>query len=239
MIEKTSETTGDYAPKSWEVEKMSKKANVIGVAPGEVSKIPDDRKKTKKTSKDAIRKTLLARLPKGGIAVEIGVWHGDFSPIILDIVKPDRLFLIDPWEHIEVDSHSNAFVGRTKDDKMEDIFQKVRKRFEKEIEAERVSIIRDYSVPALKLFDDESISFAYIDGDHSYEGVSADLKTIFPKIKFGGIIAFDDYHRRGWWKDGVIRAVNEFVGTHARQVRIRAIAGAQIAIEKIRPVADS
>ena len=54
-----------------------------------------------------------------------------------------------------------------------------------------------------------------------------------------GIMAFDDYHRRGWWGDGVIRAVNEFLGQHPRELRIRAIAGAQIAIEKIVPQDDS
>jgi hypothetical protein len=34
----------------------------------------------------------------------------------------------------------------------------------------------------------------------------------------------------------VIRAVNEFLGRYPRELRIRAIAGAQIAIEKIAPL---
>lgn len=215
---------------------MAEKSKIVGIRPNENKQQEPSKKKNKRKAKDAIRRTFLSRLPKGGIAVEIGVWHAEFSPTILELIEPDQLYLIDPWKHIEVDSHSTAFVGRTKDEAMEKIFNKVQKNFAAEIEAGKVSLIRDFSVPALELFDNESISFAYIDGDHSYEGVAADLEAIFPKIKMNGIIAFDDYHRRGWWKDGVIRAVNEFIGSHAQEVRVRAIAGAQIAIEKIKPL---
>lgn len=218
---------------------MSNEPKVIGVMPGRKEKPKSDKANKRKNNKEAIRRTFLSRLPKGGVAVEIGVWQGEFSPTILKLIEPSQLYLIDPWRHIGEDSHTTAFVGRTEDEKMEAIFQKVVKSFEKEIEAGQVGIIREFSVPALKLFDDESISFAYVDGDHSYEGVSADLTALYPKIKKGGIMAFDDYHRRGWWGDGVIRAVNEFLGLHPRELRIRAIAGAQIAIEKIVPHDDS
>ncbi|MBT8409527.1 MAG: class I SAM-dependent methyltransferase [Alphaproteobacteria bacterium] len=202
----------------------------------------DDKKSKKqgkagrKASKELVRRTLLSRLPKGGIAIEIGVWHGDFSSTILELIEPKKLFLIDPWAHIVDDSHSEAFVGRTESDKMDRIFKKVQKRYSSEIEAGKVSLIRDFSVPALKTFRDGSLSFAYVDGDHSYEGVSADLNALFPKMKAGGVMAFDDYHRRGWWGDGVIRAIHEFLGQHPTQTRVRALAGAQIAIEKLSPL---
>ena len=111
--------------------------------------------------------------------------------------------------------------------------------FKDEIDEGSVEMVRDFSVPALAAFDDHSISFAYVDGDHSYEGVSADLKALFPKMKIGGIMAFDDYHRRGWWGDGVIRAINEFLGQHPRDFRIRSVVGAQIAIEVIDVAEDA
>lgn len=193
------------------------------------------RKASKKASKEVIRRTLLSRLKTGGLAIEIGVWHGDFSGTILELIKPDKLVLIDPWAHIVDDSHTEAFVGRTGSDKMDRIFKKVQNRFKEEILAGKVSMIRDFSVPALKTFEDESISFAYVDGDHSYEGVKADLEALFPKMKNGGVMAFDDYHRRGWWGDGVIRAIHEFMGQHPTTTRVRALAGAQIAIEKLEP----
>lgn len=193
-------------------------------------------KAKRRMSKDKVREVFLGRLPTGGIAIEIGVWHGDFSETILDIVKPEKLYLIDPWTNVTDDSHSEAFVGRTEDSKMERIFRKVQTRYKKEIGEGRVEVMRDWSSDALAKFDPESIDFAYVDGDHSYEGVSADLRSLFPKMRIGGVMAFDDYHRRGWWGDGVIRAINEFLGQYPDQMRIRAIAGAQIAIEKLEPL---
>ena len=196
----------------------------------------NNKKKKRKISKEIIRKKFLSKIPKGGIAVEIGVWQGDFSETILDLIEPKSLTLIDPWAHIETDSHSTAFVGRTSDNKMEKIFNKVVARYKTEIDEGSVNIIRDFSVPALGLFDDESISFSYVDGDHSYEGVKSDLVALFPKMKPGGVMAFDDYHRRGWWGDGVIRAINEFLGQHPSHLRVLTVVGAQIGIQKIAPL---
>lgn len=215
----------------------AKKAPALKKVSGEEKETPKPPSKAdRRQSKDKVREIFLGRLPTGGTAVEIGVWHGDFSKMILNLIKPKKLYLIDPWANVTDDSHSEAFVGRTEDEKMERIFGKVQNRFKKHIEAGRVEIRREWSVPALQKFDDDSIDFAYVDGDHSYEGVKADLVALFPKMRVGGVMAFDDYHRRGWWGDGVIRAINEFLGSKPDQLRIRAIAGAQLAIEKIEPV---
>ena len=208
-------------------------SKVIGVLPG--TSTEEQPKKARRISKESVRRKFLEKLPKGGIAVEIGVWQGDFSPTIIELITPDKLVLIDPWAHIEDDSHAEAFVGRTGKTKMDRIFDGIVKKFETEIAAGQVALIRDFSVPALAQFTDQSISFAYVDGNYSYEGVSADLAALFPKMKRGGIMAFDDYHRRGWWGDGVIRAINEFLGAHPRDLRIRAVVGAQIAIEVLDP----
>ncbi|MFQ1702450.1 class I SAM-dependent methyltransferase [Loktanella agnita] len=210
---------------------------IIGKLPGEST--DKGAKKKRRVSKDVVRRKFLQKLPSGGIAVEIGVWQGEFSPTILELIAPDKLVLIDPWAHIDDDSHAEAFVGRTGKSKMDKIFDKVINKFSDEIESGKVALVRDFSVPALEQFADESISFAYVDGDHSYEGVSADLAALFPKIKKGGIMAFDDYHRRGWWGDGVIRAINEFLGQHPRDLRIRAIVGAQIAIEVLETAEEN
>jgi len=208
--------------------------NIVGELPS--AKPAKGPKQKRRMSKNVVRRKFLQKLPKGGIAVEIGVWQGEFSPTILELITPDKLVLIDPWTHIEDDSHSEAFVGRTGKTKMDKIFDRVVTKFDSEIKSGQVALIRDFSVPALTQFTDKSISFAYVDGDHSYEGVKSDLEALLPKMKLGGIMAFDDYHRRGWWGDGVIRAINEFLGSHPRDLRIRAVVGAQIAIEVLEPL---
>jgi len=58
-----------------------------------------------------------------------------------------------------------------------------------------------------KNFNDQSIDFLFIDGDHSYKGVKADLTLWFPKIKIKGIIAGHDYNETSC---GVRQAVDEY-----------------------------
>jgi predicted O-methyltransferase YrrM len=53
----------------------------------------------------------------------------------------------------------------------------------------------------------------WLDGDHSYEGVKADLEHLSRSLRPGGLIAGDDYTAGGWWGDGVIRAVDEFAAS--------------------------
>lgn len=56
-----------------------------------------------------------------------------------------------------------------------------------------VTPIKLSSREAHKIFQDESIDFAFIDADHSYEGVTEDIKCWYPKIKKGGVLAGHDY----------------------------------------------
>lgn len=52
-----------------------------------------------------------------------------------------------------------------------------------------------------------AVDLLFVDGDHSYAGVAADLAAWLPKIKPGGWIVFHDYG----WAEGVRRAVREQV----------------------------
>jgi Methyltransferase domain len=62
---------------------------------------------------------------------------------------------------------------------------------------------------ALDLFDDESLDFVYVDGyAHTGEEGGATIFQWYRKLKVGGLIAGDDYHR-DW--PLVIEAVDEFV----------------------------
>jgi len=69
----------------------------------------------------------------------------------------------------------------------------------------RVELWRLKSQVAASLFEDSFFDLIYIDGDHTFEGVSSDLSVWFSKIRPGGVFCGDDYD----W-DGVKRAVNNF-----------------------------
>lgn len=190
-----------------------------------------NRRKQNQDIKAQVRRQILRRLPKGGLCAEVGVWRGDFTRMILNQVVPDKLVLIDPWMNFE--ERADAFDGQTKDDEFESIYKSVCSKYSNEIASGQVEVRRSLSVPAFETMEKDSFSFVYLDGDHSYEGVKADLDAVFPLMKQGGVIMLDDYHRRGWWGDSVIRAANEFLGKNAADLRVWAMRGAQLAIEKL------
>ncbi len=86
------------------------------------------------------------------------------------------------------------------------------------------------SAEAAALFPDDYFDWIYVDGDHVYEAVRADLELFDPKVRPGGLIAGDDYGQAGWWKDGVTRAVDEFV--EARGYEAVSVAANQFAVRK-------
>jgi len=70
-----------------------------------------------------------------------------------------------------------------------------------------VNIIKGDSVEVSSRYEDESLDFVFIDGDHSYDGVTRDIKAYWPKVRIGGIISGHDYE--GAWAD-CKRAVDDF-----------------------------
>lgn len=70
---------------------------------------------------------------------------------------------------------------------------------------DRFRLVRSPSAVAAKEFDDLSVPFVFIDGDHRYEAVLADLRAWWPKVESGGVLVGDDHI----WP-GVERAAKEF-----------------------------
>ena len=139
---------------------------------------------------------MLDFIPKGGVCAEIGILKGDYSRYILDIVKPQKLYLID------IDPKS---------------IKVARKRFEDEIEQNLVQVHKKDSSDYLSSMPNETFDWIYIDGDHSYEGVKRDLEAAHTKLKPDGLISLNDYIFFGssdLTKYGIIEATNEFCLTY-------------------------
>jgi len=75
---------------------------------------------------------------------------------------------------------------------------------------DKITVRKMDSVAASLLYEDNSLDFVFVDGDHTYEGVSGDLNGWYPKIKTGGIFAGHDYYHPKF--PGISKAVNEFFG---------------------------
>ena len=175
----------------------------------------------------------LRALPKGAVGAEIGVHLGDFSHCILDIARPRKLYLIDPWKLFDGDEYEESWYGKkVTQETMDQRHRSVCERFENQITKGKVEVIRALSREGLKKIEDDSLDFVYVDGDHSYEGAKADLELSLIKLKVGGLITGDDYGPGNWWEGGVKRAVDELGWNNS--VKLLWIENTQFVFEKIK-----
>ncbi|MFM9976647.1 MAG: class I SAM-dependent methyltransferase [Sphingomonadaceae bacterium] len=180
------------------------------------------------------RKKVLAMLPKDAAGAEIGVWKGDFSAQLLSATKPRILHLVDPWLVSDAaDRADAAWYGADKITQaaMDSIHDQVSARFAQERAKGSVAIHRADARAALGAMAEDSLDYVYVDGDHSYEGVSTDLAEAFRVTKVGGYLCCDDYLLGAWWQDGVVRAVHELLVS--KPVVIEFKANTQVVLRKL------
>lgn len=150
---------------------------------------------------NGVRTALLALMPKDGIVAEVGVLHGRHAYQMYKINSPRKLYLIDCWRKQYGTYHKDP-VNKTD---FVAAYKAVARRFSK---FDNVEILIMDSVPAAAKFADEYFDWVYIDANHTYSGISADLNDWWPKIKRGGYLAGHYYGDRDW--SDVQRAVDEF-----------------------------
>ena len=139
------------------------------------------------------------------LGVEIGVYKGANAKNILDYLNIKQLVLVDPWQG-EIDIKTGIMQNQLF---YENLYNEVKNKFSNN---PKVQIIREFSINAAKMFDDEKFDFIYIDGDHRYQEVLKDLEAWYPKLRYAGVMCGDDYgHPSGI---GVIKAVTEFSFKH-------------------------
>jgi hypothetical protein len=179
------------------------------------------------------RDVVLDVLPKRSIGAEVGVHRGNFSALLLNAVGPMELHLIDPWKYEDTPMYKNAWYGAkaSGQGEMDRHYRYVCERFSPQIQSGVVRVHRGYSGEILAQLPNAYLDWIYIDGNHLYEFIKMDLELSFEKVKRGGYIAGDDYHRGGWWEGGVKRAVDEFI--LRRPVKLIAKKNRQFIVQKI------
>lgn len=149
------------------------------------------------------RNELLNIFDKNINICEIGVFKGEFSKLLYEIIKPNELHLIDIFEGkmCSGDKDGNNIVWTNLNDEYNFLLNYFSPY-------KNIFIHKGKSSILLKNFDDDFFDLIYIDGDHSYIGVKEDLKISYNKIKHNGYICGHDYTNDKF--PGVFKAVNEF-----------------------------
>ncbi len=168
---------------------------------------------------------------QGGIGIEIGVHLGLNARELFNRLRPKKLHLIDPWQELSGAEHAGTWYERVTQEEMDGYYKAVQRSFQPQVSRGLVEIHRKMSWDALPAFEDNSVDWIYVDGDHSYKAVKRDLEMSYAKVKPGGMIAGDDYKLGAWWGDGIVRAVHELLITHP--VKLKLVLDEQFVLEKL------
>jgi hypothetical protein len=123
---------------------------------------------------------MIASFGAGRVGAEIGVFSGEFTS---EIVKnnPKELVLVDAWQQLDDD-----FVYTN----LEDQYNLVMSLYGHD---ERIRIIKDLSLEAVKLFPDEYFDFVYLDANHAWFSITNDIYYWWKKVKINGYLCGHDY----------------------------------------------
>lgn len=131
--------------------------------------------------------------------IEIGTCRAESTAYFLEkCPNIDLLTTIDPYKGYQ---DWNGEITQETVDRFMEVAKKNLKKYGK-----RVKMLREESVNAADKFDDESVDFIFVDGDHSYDATLADCKAYYPKLKKGGIFCGHDYQTL----EDVKRSIDDF-----------------------------
>jgi len=133
---------------------------------------------------------------------EIGVERGVYSKTICQRMLGVKLFLVDPWKAYR------GYREHVSQEKLDGFYEETKER----LRDYDVELVRKFSVDAAKDFENESLDFAYLDGNHEYSHVVNDLTAWVPKVKIGGIVSGHDFisRKNPEYLMGVIPAVRGY-----------------------------
>lgn len=120
--------------------------------------------------------------------LEIGIFKGNFSEHILKKCDNiEKYYMIDPWKHLdEWNKPSNK-----SDEEFEKIYDEA--IYKTDFVKNKRIILRGETKDVIDEIPDNSLDFAYVDGDHTLRGIAIDLIKVYPKIKNNGWIGGDDF----------------------------------------------
>jgi len=138
------------------------------------------------------------------VGAEIGVWKGRFTERF--VRQGLTMYAVDPWTPYWQGQQKPGWLGDTQEN--HDGFYKIAcwrlNRYQ------NCTIIRKASVEAAPDFNDGSLDFVYIDGNHSFRYVAEDICVWEKKVRSGGIMSGHDYILTEDWTNHVQYVVDAY-----------------------------
>jgi hypothetical protein len=142
---------------------------------------------------------------------EIGVYRGIFTEKFCKTGL--KMYAIDPW--IAYSGTGRTFKRQAVQDAFYDETVTLLSKYNNCV------IIRKTSMGALELFDNNSLDFVYIDGNHDFRHIAEDLYEWEKKVRVGGVVSGHDYYHTPVYARNVICHVKPVVDAYVRQFEIK------------------
>jgi len=140
-----------------------------------------------------------------GDVVEIGSWQGRSTSFLARAVRDSgngHFFAIDHFKG-NVGKEAAYVVGEVDLSDLKDRFLSNMKSLELD---SSVNLLDMTTAEAAREFKREQVRFLFVDGDHTYEGVSQDIQLFFPLLCPNAVIVFDDFSNAF---PGLLKAVED------------------------------
>ena len=133
------------------------------------------------------------------VGAEIGTARGDSAKMWFEAMPGLKLTCIDPYVMYE---------QRRSQEKQDGFFEEAKQA----LSSFDVTFLRASSRDVVDEFEDGSLDFINIDGDHLFDAVVRDLIEYVPKVRCGGMVLIHDYIP--FFRGGVVHAVDSYTTCH-------------------------
>ena len=147
------------------------------------------------------------------VGAEVGVLLGENAETILNCLNMGKLYLIDAYRAYEDYAEQAILAERACG--AGPIAAEVLMTTRLSAFKDRCQLVKKLSVDAAQDIPD-GLDFVYIDANHAYEYVKADIQAYFPKVRTGGVMGGHDFGR-GWV--GCTRAVEEMTAALGQELQ--------------------
>lgn len=115
------------------------------------------------------------------VGVEVGVFEANYTIKLAE--SGAHIYGVDPW--VNYRDYTYGLGGRTPLRE-----RRARKRVEG---IENITLLKETSMEAVERFEEDSIDFVYIDGNHQFKYIAEDMYEWWKRLKPGGVMAGHDY----------------------------------------------
>ena len=150
---------------------------------------------------------LLGLLCPDGVGAELGVRDGAHANTLHTLARPRLMHLVDLWNKTLAPWRDGTRVELTPAAQLE----AVRRRLAEGVRTGSVVLHQTDTVEWLRSQPNASLDWAYLDSDHAYSHVAAELAECSRAVRPGGWICGHDYCSTFF---GVVRAVNGWCKSH-------------------------